>query len=142
MGMSAHHIDVSWCVVGPVTIMYHANISVSTSVSYDQRSVFGSHGAYAVWTGTEPRSVSVSTSMVAANSAEVKFNMDQVIAAYDWTQGNPPSCRKVQAPAPDIFNMMVRIESYDSSIEEAVHLDGDSPIQISLSLELKECRPI
>ena len=142
MGMSAHHIDTSWCVVGPVTIMYHANIGVSTSVQYDQRSVFGSHGAYAVWLGTEPRAVTVTTNMVGANSAEVGFNLAQVIAAYDWTQGNPPSCRKIQAPAPDVFDMMVRIEGYDSSVEEAVHLDGNSPIQISLSLTLKECRPI
>ena len=142
MATSAHHIDTPWCVVGPVTIMYHANITVNTAVSYDERSVFGSHGMYAVWTGTAPRSISVSTSMVAANGDEVKFNLDQVIAAYDWTQGNPPSCRKLSAKAPDIFDMMVRIESYDSGIEEAVHLDGDKPIQISLSLSLKECRPI
>jgi len=142
MVTSAHHIDVSWCIVGPVVIMYHANISVNTSVSYDQRSVFGSHGAYAVWLGTEPRSVSVSTEMVAANTDEVKFNIDQVVAAYDWTQGNPPSCKKLKAPAGDIFDMMVRIEGYDSSIAEGVHLEGDMPIQLSLSLNLKECRPI
>lgn len=142
MGLSAHHIDVKWCVVGPVVIMYHANISVNTSVQYDQRSVFGSHGAYAVWLGTDPRSVSVSSNMVAANSGEVKFNLKQVKNAYDWTQQNPPVCQLLNAPAPDIFKMHVRIESYDTSIEEGVMLDGNDPIQISLSLSLKECRPI
>jgi len=142
MGMSAHHIDVAWCVVGPVKIMYHSNISVNVSVQYDARSVFGSHGQYAVWTGTEPRSYSVSSNMVAANADEVQFNLDQVEAAYNWTQENPPGCQKLKAPASRIFDAYVRIESYDSSIEEATHLDGTDPIQITLSLSLKECRPI
>ena len=142
MGMSAYHIDVSWCVVGDISILYHANVSVNTSVSYDERTVFGSHGAYAVWTGTAPRSVSVSANLVGANSGEVAFNVTQVLNAYNWTQESPPQCRKLTAPAPQLTNMMVRIESFDSSIDEGVLLDGDNPIQISLSLSLKECKPI
>jgi len=140
--LSDHHTDVEWCVIGPITIMYHANISVNTSVTYDERSVFGSHGAYAVWSGTAPRSFSVSTNLVAANSGEVQFNMGLVYSAYDWTQMSPPICLPLKAPAPAIFDAMVRIESYDSSIEEGTHLDINTPIQISLSLSLKECKPI
>ncbi len=140
--LSAHHIDVSWVVCGPVTIMYHANLSVNTSVNYDQRSVFGSHGAYAVWLGTEPRSFSLSASMVGANTAEVAFHLAQVVNAHGWTQQSPPKCAGLVSPAPDAFSASVRIESYDSSIEEGVHLDSTTPIQLSLSLSLKECKPI
>lgn len=143
---STHHHDVPWCRVGPIVILYHANINVSTSVSYDERSVFGSHGAYAVWLGTAPRTYSVSTNLVAANSYEVKFNMQQVKAAYDWTQESPPHCAKLVSPIThtelDTKSVFVRIESYDSSVEEATHLDSLAPIQISLSLSLKECKPI
>jgi len=140
--ISDHHIDVEWCIVGPITILYHANLSVNTSVTYDERSVFGSHGAYAVWTGTAPRSYSLSTNLVGANSGEVAFNMGLVYLAYDWTQQSPPKCEELKAPAPEIFNTKVRIESYDASIEEGTHLDMNIPIQISLSLSLKECKPI
>jgi hypothetical protein len=146
MATSSHHYDTPWCVVGPVTILYHTSISMNTSVSYDERSVFGSHGAYAVWTGTAPRSVSLSANMVAANSNEVMFNIDQVNNAYQWTQENPPSCEALKVKSGmmyrAIFDMSVRIESFDSSIAEATHLDGANPIQIDLSLGLKECKPI
>jgi hypothetical protein len=142
MGMSAYHVDVSWCVVGDISILYHANISVNTSVTYDERTVFGSHGAYAVWTGTAPRSVSISANLVGANSSEIQFNVQQVLNAYNWTQQSPPPCKKISAPAPQLTDMSVRIESFDSSIDEGVLLDGSNPIQISLSLSLKECKPI
>jgi len=145
--ISEHHNDVPWCVVGPVVILYHASVSVNTSVSYDERSVFGSHGAYAVWLGTAPRSYSVSTNLVAANSDEVKFNMQQVKMAYDWTQESPPYCAPLVSPMTHVEldsagYVDVRIESYDSSVEEATHLDSLAPIQIALSLSLKECKPI
>lgn len=139
MAFSAHHIDVDWCVAGPVVIMYHANISVNISVQYDQRTVFGSHGAYAVWLGTDPRSFSVSTNMVGANSGEVAYNLGQVYAAHAWTQESPPHCAELSSPA---YSAPVRIESFDSSVEEGVHLNDGIPIQISLSLSLKECKPI
>jgi hypothetical protein len=139
MGSSAHHIDVPWCTVGPVSIFYHANISENISVSYDQRSVFGSHGAYAVWLGTEPRGYSVSANMVGANAGEVAFNLSQVSAAYGWTQQSPPACLPLVSPG---YYATVRIEGYDSSIEEGVHIDSNIAIQISLSLTLKECKPI
>jgi len=142
MGMSSHHNDVPWCVIGPVKIMYHASIDVTTTVTYDDRGVFGSHGAYAVWTGTAPRSVNVSSNMVAANADELAFNMAQVEAAYNWTQGNPPKCESLQAPASSVFDMDVMIESYSSSIEEGTHIQAGTPIQIALSLSLKECKPI
>ena len=143
---SSHHIDVPWCTVGPVTIMYHANISVNIGVQYDQRSVFGSHGAYAVWLGTDPRTYSVSSNMVAANTPEVIFNIAQVTAAHGWTQMSPPTCLPLVSPMtlPDYSGgpVMVRIEGYDSSVEEGVHLDSKIPIQISLGMSLKECKPI
>lgn len=147
MGTSSqHHYDSAWCVAGPVTILYHTSISMSTSVTYDERNIFGSHGAYAVWSGTAPRNVSVSASMAAANSSEVRFNIDQVNNAYNWTQGNPPGCHGLKVAGGaihrGIFDMSVRIESFDSSIPEATHLDYGSPIQIDLSLTLKECKPI
>ena len=141
MTISKHHYDVSWCTIGPITIMYHTSISMSTQVTYDERSVFGSHGAYAVWTGTAPRTYSLSANLVAANSNEVKFNMGQVAAAYQWTQQSPPSCQKLTAPG-GIFNTSVRIESFDASIPESTHLDAGAPIQIDFSLGLKECKPI
>lgn len=145
--ISAHHNDVPWCVVGPVVILYHASVNVSTSVQYDQRSVFGSHGAYAVWLGTDPRSYSVSSSLVAANSEEVLFNIQMVKAAYDWTQESPPYCGALVSPITNVEldaagYVDVRIEGYDSSVEEATHLDNMMPIQISLGLTLKECKPI
>lgn len=143
MASSSHHYDVPWTTAGPVVIMYHANISVNTSVQYDQRTVFGSHGAYAVWTGTDPRSYSLSTNMVGANSGEVAFNLGQVVLAYGWTQMSPPTCLPLVSPLTLKDGLVtVRIESYDSGIDEAVHLDSGMPIQISLSLTLKECRPI
>ena len=145
---SAHHNDVPWCMAGPVVILYHASINVSTSVSYDQRSVFGSHGAYAVWLGTEPRSYSVSSNLVAANSGEVAFNITQVVVAHQWTQESPPTCMALKSPMTGLSmneaegGVMVRIEGYDSSVDEATHLDNLTPIQISLGLTLKECKPI
>lgn len=146
MWKSAHHEDIEWCIVGPVSILYHTTISMNVAVQYDQRTVFGSHGAYAVWTGTDPRSFNVSASMVAANSSEIKFNVDQVIAAYQWTQESPPTCQGLTAPTGTsaIFGADVRPESVDSSIQEAVHLDknGNGPIQIDLSLSVKECKEI
>lgn len=146
MRYSNWHEDTEWCVVGPVSILYHTTISMNVAVQYDQRTVFGSHGAYAVWTGTDPRSFSVSASMVAANSDEVKFNVKQVVAAYDWTQESPPSCQKLTAPTGtnSIFGANVRPESVDSSIQEAVHFDkyNNGPIQIELSLSVKECKEI
>ena len=147
MSTSRHHHDVPWCVAGPVKILYHATVSVNISVSYDERSVFGSHGAYAVWLGTAPRSYSISSNLVGANSDEVKFNLEQVEAAHGWTQMSPPSCEPLTSPitTTDIWKpgfVDIRIESYDASVDEAVHLDGDNPIQISLSLSAKECKPI
>jgi len=144
---SSHHYDVEWCTAGPVTILYHANISVNIGVQYDQRTVFGSHGAYAVWTGTDPRSYSISANLVAANADEVAFNLLQIKNAHDWTQESPPSCQPLRSPIThmeltDTGYTMVRIEGYDASIDEAVHLDRNRPIQISLSLTLKECKPI
>lgn len=143
--MSDHHIDVPWCIVGPVVILYHATINVNILVSYDERSVFGSHGAYAVWLGTAPRSYSISSNLVAANSTEVKFNLNQVAAAHGWTQESPPQCAGLKSPitgGASGGDIMVRIESYDSGVEEATFLNDAIPIQISLSLNLKECKPI
>jgi hypothetical protein len=145
---SSHHHDVPWCTVGPVIILYHANITVNIGVQYDQRTVFGSHGAYAVWLGTDPRSYSVSTTLVAANSGEVFFNIGQVAAAHNWTQESPPHCDKLKSPMTGTSineseaGVDVRIEGYDSGVDEATHLDSLTPIQISLSLSLKECKPI
>jgi hypothetical protein len=147
--LSSHHYDAPWCMVGEIVIMYHTTISTSISVQYDERTVFGSHGAYAVWTGTSPRSYSVSANLVAANSAEVVFNLLSVKLAYMWTQNSPPGCKILLLPtslgASLIFGTMVRIESMDANIDEGVHLDpisGGSPIQITFSMSLKECKPI
>ena len=145
MDQSSHHQDIPWVVVGKVKILYHTTISMSISVSYDERSVFGSHGAYAVWTGTEPRSFDLSASMVAANTKEAEFNVSQVAEAYDWTQQSPPQCQALVGPigAGSVFNTDVRILSVSSSIPETVHLTGgEVPIQIDLSLSLKECKAI
>lgn len=141
---SAHHIDAAWCIVGDVKILHHTTISMSVAVQYDQRSVFGSHGAYAVWTGTEPRSYSVNASMVGANSAEIRFNVAQAEAAYKWTQQSPPQCKKLQLPqiTTSLFSTKVRIESTESSIQEMVHIQSGHPIQIDLSMSLKECKAI
>ena len=144
MATSSHHIDVPWCTVGPVVILYHTSISMNIAVHYDERTVFGSHGAYAVWTGTAPRSFSVSSHMVAANLIEVNFNVAQVEAAYAWTQESPPQCKKLSLPHiyTNIFRSAVRIESTDASIPEATHIQGGKPIQIELSLSVKECKAI
>lgn len=146
MAYSEHHYDVAWCQVGDITIMYHANLTVNISVQYDERSVFGSHGQYAVWLGTAPRAYTVWANMVAANGDEIAFNVDQVIKAHQWTQESPPQCKPLKAPAGAAHNTSVRIETYDSSIEEATMTHGSSkgnaPVQITLSLSLKECKPI
>ncbi len=149
MAGSIHHDDVVWCVVGPVSILYHTSISMNTAVTYDERSVFGSHGAYAVWTGTAPRSYSVTASMVAANSSEVVFNLKQVYNAYQWTQQSPPQCAALRVGngglkvnGGSLYNDSVRIESFDSSIPDATFMDAGIPIQIELSMSLKECKPI
>ena len=143
---SAHHIDVPWCIVGNIHIMYHATVTVSTSVQYDQRTVFGSHGAYAVWTGTDPRSFSVSANFVGANALETAFNLGQIQAAYDWTQESPPQCKKIMLPsavaANSLFGTEVRIESFDGTIPDTVHIYGLAPVQIDFSLSLKECKAI
>lgn len=144
---SSHHVDVAWCVVGPVSIMYHTSISMNTSVTYDERSVFGSHGAYAVWTGTAPRSYSISASLVGANTMETAFNVSQVRNAYDWTQQSPPRCNNLTLPNMNnrsLFEAAVRIENVDTSIPEMTHTDNAShaPIQIEFSMSLKECKPI
>ena len=144
---SQFHAEASWCIVGSIIILYHTSISVSTSVTYDARSVFGSHGAYAVWTGTDPRSFTVSASLVGANTSETKFNMEQVLAAYTWTQESPPGCKGLELPKIDsfgLFNSLVRIESMDGSIPDGTHIDDKwgMPIQIDFSLSLKECRAI
>ena len=151
MAFSEHHIDVPWCVVGPISIFYHANMTQSIQVSYDERSVFGSHGQYAVWLGTSPRSLSVWATMVGANAEEVNFNVQQVINAWNWTQENPPSCKTMVAPAAlsnaDLNKISVRTETFESNIEEATMTHGttalgNAPIQITLNLTLKECKPI
>jgi len=140
---SIHHTDVPWCVVGGVTILYHTTISMNISVQYQEQTVFGSHGAYAVWTGTDPRSYSVSADMVGANALEVAFNVKQVKTAYDWTQQSPPKCEGIKStPAASIFHAKVRIESMDSSIPDTTHIVAADPIQISLSMALKECKAI
>lgn len=144
MAMSSQHNDFPWCVVGTIVIMYHTTLSMSTSVQYDQRTVFGSHGAYAVWTGTDPRSFNLSANLVAANTLEVIFNLGMVWQAYDWTQKSPPPCKMLIPPLGSsmIFNTKVRIESMDASIPESVHLDYEMPIQIDFSMGLKECKAI
>lgn len=141
---SAHHVDVPWCIAGPVTILYHTSISMNIAVTYDERTVFGSHGSYAVWTGTAPRSYSVSAEMVGANVGEIAFNVGQVEAAYDWTQESPPQCKKLTLPTitTKIFKTKVRIESADASIPDMTHIEAAHPIQITLSLSLKECKAI
>lgn len=141
---SAHHIDVPWCIVGDVTILHHTTISMNISVQYDERTVFGSHGAYAVWTGTSPRSYSINASMVGANTLEIMFNMKQAEAAYAWTQESPPKCKKLTLPqiASGLFSTKVRIESADASIQEMVHVQSMHPIQIDISLSVKECKAI
>ena len=148
--MSEHHLDMPWCIVGGITIFYHANMTTNIAVQYDERSVFGSHGQYAVWLGTAPRSFTVWTNMVAANHLEVAFNVAQILIAHEWTQDNPPGCRIMKSPIPIggalLYLLNVRIESYDSSIEEGTMMDGvafvGAPIQVTLSLSLKECKPI
>lgn len=147
MGESNHHTDVKWCVVGPTTILYHTTISMSIAVQYDQRTVFGSHGAYAVWTGTDPRSYNISANFVAANVTEAQYNVDQITAAYNWTQESPPKCKGLTGPTgvAKIFNTDVRPESVDSSIPEGVHLTPKGhllPIQIDFSISVKECKEI
>ena len=146
-----HHYYMAWCVVGDISIFYHANMTTNISVQYDERSVFGSHGMYAVWLGTAPRSFTVWANMVAANTDEVTFNVQQVINAYNWTQESPPECKSMMSPIAladgGLKDVSVRIESYDSSIEEATFthgtdLLGEAPIQVTLSLSLKECKPI
>jgi hypothetical protein len=145
-----HHYDIPWCVIGTITIFYHANLTTNISVQYDERSVFGSHGQYAVWLGTSPRSFTVWANMVAGNGVEVAFNVAQVMAAYSWTQESPPSCKYMKAPIPlglPLLHLVsVRLETYDSAIEEGTHMLGSTllgaPIQVTLSLSLKECKPI
>ena len=142
MGLSAWHADVTWCSAGAATIMYHANISVSQSVNYDEQTVFGSHGMYAVWTGTDPRQWSVSADMVAANSGEAGFNVGQVAALMGWAAESPPSCQQVSAPAGAAFNGPGRILSWDGSVSDGVHLTGGIVVQVSLSTSIKECKAI
>ncbi len=151
MAFGEHHYDVPWCVVGSISIFYHANMTTNISVQYDERSVFGSHGQYAVWLGTAPRSFTVWSNMVGANSDEITFNVQQVINAWNWTQESPPQCKDMTAPialSQAKMNVVpVRIETYDSSIEEATMTHGtkglgNAPIQVTLSLSLKECKPI
>lgn len=141
---SAHHIDVPWCIVGSVTILHHTTISMNIAVQYDERTVFGSHGAYAVWTGTAPRSFNINASMVGANTLEIMFNMRQAEAAYAWTQESPPQCKGLVLPqiATSLFATDVRIESTDTSIQEMVHIQSGHPIQIDISLSVKECKAI
>ncbi len=147
--MSSHHWDAPWCMISEIMIMYHTSISSDISVTYDDRTVFGSHGAYAVWTGTSPRDYSISADLVGANSLEVIFNIGMVGLSYLWTQCSPPGCKILLLPtslgASLIFGTTVRIQSMNASIPEGTHLDpisGGSPIQISFSLSLKECKPI
>lgn len=149
MPQSSHHTDADWLVISGkfgIQILYHTSISMSTSVSYDERSIFGSHGAYAVWTGTEPRTYSVSASLVAANGAEVNFNIKQAQSAYAWTQDSPPPCQELKLPtnsgAAYLFETSVRIESFDASIPESTHILESAPVQIEFSLGLKECKAI
>lgn len=144
MATSSHHVDAPWCIVGDVAILYHTTISMNIAVAYDERTVFGSHGAYAVWTGTAPRSYSISSSMVGANTLELMFNIGQVEAAYAWTQESPPKCKKLRLPSitTSIFKTSVRVESVDTSIPEMTHVEGGRPIQIELSLSVKECKAI
>lgn len=144
MALSSHHVDVPWCIVGPIVILYHTSISMNIAVAYDERTVFGSHGAYAVWTGTAPRSYNINASMVGANSLEVLFNMAQVELAYSWTQESPPQCKKLILPLilTRIFTSSVRIESTDATIPEATHIQAAQPIQVEMSLSLKECKAI
>src|SRR5574344_226229 len=139
-----HHYDLPWCTIGNITILYHTSISVTTNVTYDERSVFGSHGAYAVWSGTAPRNYSLSANLVGARYLEVQFNIAQVVSAYNWTQESPPQCKGLHGPlgVASLFSTSVRIESFDASIPEATHVEYGSPIQIDFSLSLKECKPI
>ena len=142
---SSHHAEVKWCIVGTIAIMYHTSISVNTSVAYDERTVFGSHGAYAVWTGTAPRSFSISASLVGANLAETTFNLAQVTSAYEWTQESPPGCKGLTLPPVGLAMVLqgtVRIESMDGSIPDGTHIYGGTPIQIDFSMGLKECKAI
>lgn len=141
---SAHHIDVPWCIVGSVTILHHTTISMSITVTYDDKSVFGSHGAYAVWTGTQPRTYSINASMVGANTLEIMFNVAQAEAAYAWTQESPPQCKYLRLPqiSTDLFATDVRIESAEASIQEMVHIQSAHPIQIDISMSVKECKAI
>ena len=144
MATSNHHEDVKWCTIGDIQILYHTTISMNTSVTYDERTVFGSHGAYAVWTGTAPRNYSISANLVAANTGEVEFNLAQIQTAYNWTQDSPPKCKPLIVPpgAGALFNTHVRIESFDASIPETTHLEAATPIQMDFSLGLKECKAI
>ena len=132
---SIHHVDVAWCVIGNIQIMYHASLDYNIQVSYQEETVFGSHGVYAVWTGTSPRSFSLSSNLVAANSSEVLENLGQVRKVYNWTQESPPQCKMLSCSA--FVTAAVRIESFNTSIEEGVLRDGGIPIQIALSMEIK-----
>jgi hypothetical protein len=143
--LSRHHTDLPWCIAGWVTILYHSTIDVGNTVTYDEKTVFGSHGLYAVWSGTSPRNVTTNADMVASNELECLFNMAQIAIAYDWTQDSPPGCRFFLGPPGmlHLYSMMVRIETFGTNIAEGTHLSGlFIPIQISLSLTLKECKAI
>ena len=86
----------------------------------------------------------INASMVGANTIEIMFNMRQAEAAYAWTQQSPPQCKDLVLPqiATDLFSTSVRIESTDASIQEMVHIQSGHPVQIDISLSVKECKAI
>jgi len=139
---SAIHADVDWCIVGNIHIMYHASLSIDVSIQYHEDTLFGAVGEYAVWTGTTPASFNINSDMVAANTAEILFNKQQVMNGYSWSKQQPPKCKKMITPAPGLFDKNVRINSFNASIPESTMLIANEPVQISLSLGLKECKPI
>jgi len=142
-----------FATIGPAHILYHCSYSYSISVQYAEKTVFGSHGVYFPWTGTEPRNFDISANLVAGTPTEAAWNVTQISSLYGWTQASPPTCQILKV---GIISTSVRIESLNVSVDEntmvyrnEMSLENDTigsvtnlPIQINLSVSVKECRGI
>ena len=128
--------------IGGAVILYHCSYSYSISVQYAEKTVFGSHGVYFPWTGTEPRNFDISANLVAGSPTEATWNLAQVTMLYNWTQESPPKCKNLSVGY--IKGVSVRIESLNVSVDENVLVfDANlTPIQINLSVSVKECSGI
>jgi hypothetical protein len=140
--MLVNEYQSEFAVIGGASILYHCSYSYSISVQYAEKTIFGSHGVYYPWTGTEPRNFDISATLVASSPAEATWNLAQTTILYNWTQESPPQCKKMKVGF--ISDIKVRIESLSVSVDEnTLVLDAqNTPIQIGLSLSVKECRSI